>query len=54
VILQPKGTVFYRGELWNAVTTGEIAEVGEEVIITGIEGLTLHVTSKNTKQEKAV
>jgi len=46
VALDMEGTVFYKGELWAAVSdTGRI-EPGEEVIITRIDGLTLYVTKK--------
>ncbi len=41
--LDPSGTVFVDGELWNAVSeSGNILE-GERVVITGIVGLTLRV-----------
>jgi len=42
--LVPKGTVFLEGEIWKAVLDEGRAEPGEKVIITGAEGLTLHVT----------
>lgn len=45
--LAPKGTVFYEGEIWKAVLDEGRAEPGETVIITGSEGLTLHVTKIN-------
>lgn len=46
VALDTEGTVFYKGELWAAVSdTGRI-EPGEEVIINRIDGLTLYVTKK--------
>jgi len=44
--LEPKGTVFFQGELWKAISeTGRI-ELGEEVIITKVNGLTLYVNKK--------
>jgi len=46
--LDPQGTVFYEGEIWKAVLDEGSAEPGDKVIITGSEGLTLHVT-KNDK-----
>jgi membrane-bound serine protease (ClpP class) len=44
--LNPEGTVFYRGERWTAVSEGEPIEAGQEVIITKVDGLTLHVVKK--------
>lgn len=44
--LTPAGTVFYAGSLWNAVLGEGQAEVGEEVIITAVEGLKLRVRKK--------
>lgn len=40
--LAPRGQVFLGGELWNAVSEGEV-EVGESVRVTGMDGLTLRV-----------
>ncbi len=46
VALDPEGTVFYKGERWSAVSdTGRI-EPGEEVIITAMDGLILHVARR--------
>ncbi len=45
--LKPEGTVFHEGEIWLAVLDEGQAEAGEEVIITGFEGLKLYVTKKN-------
>jgi len=42
--LNPTGTVFVHGERWEATLDEGKAEEGEEVIITGIEGLHLTVT----------
>lgn len=44
--LNPTGTVFVHGERWEATLDEGVAEEGEEVIITGIEGLHLKVTRK--------
>ena len=44
--LDPTGTVFVHGERWEATLDEGKAEEGEEVIITGIEGLHLTVTRK--------
>lgn len=41
--LAPTGTVFIHGELWEAVLDEGTAEPGEEVTVTGIEGLKLRV-----------
>ena len=45
--LDPKGTVFVEGEIWNALIEGEKADRGEEVMITGVDGLKLKVTRKS-------
>ncbi|MEE9366285.1 MAG: nodulation protein NfeD [Dehalococcoidales bacterium] len=44
--LDPEGTVFYKGERWAAVSEKGRIEAGEEVIITVVDGLTLHVVRK--------
>jgi len=44
--LNPKGTVFIKGELWNAVLDSGSAQPGEEVIITSVNGLKLQVKKK--------
>jgi membrane-bound serine protease (ClpP class) len=46
--LNPDGTVIYEGELWNAVSSSGPVQVGEEVIISGVKGLRLIVTKKET------
>ncbi|MDP6448947.1 MAG: nodulation protein NfeD, partial [Dehalococcoidales bacterium] len=46
VALDPEGTVFFKGERWAAVSNEELIELGEEVTITGIDGLTLQVIRK--------
>ena len=44
--LAPEGYVQVRGELWKASSTAGGLKKGEEVIITGIDGLKLTVTRK--------
>jgi membrane-bound serine protease (ClpP class) len=44
--LNPQGTVFYKGELWNAMSSSGKILPGEEVIITRVEGLILMVRRK--------
>ncbi|MFQ6122330.1 MAG: nodulation protein NfeD [Dehalococcoidales bacterium] len=46
VALNPEGTVFFKGERWEAVSDKGQIESGEEVIITKVEGLKLWVTKK--------
>jgi membrane-bound serine protease (ClpP class) len=46
VALDPEGTIFYKGERWAAISDQGRLEPGEEVIITSVDGLTLHVTRK--------
>ncbi len=44
--LNPEGTVFCQGELWNAISNSGSIGSGEEVTITDIDGLKLLVTKK--------
>jgi membrane-bound serine protease (ClpP class) len=44
--LNPEGIVFFQGELWKAILDKGSASPGEEVVITGLEGLKLFVTKK--------
>jgi membrane-bound serine protease (ClpP class) len=44
--LDPEGTVFYKGERWAAITEQGRIEAGEEVLITTVDGLILHVVRK--------
>ena len=44
--LDPKGLVFYQGDLWEALSTSGKVEAGEEVIITEVKGLKLIVKKK--------
>jgi len=46
VALEPEGTVLHQGELWTAILDQGRAKPGEEVIITGFEGMKLYVTKK--------
>ena len=46
IALEPKGVVFVEGERWTAISEKGRVEPGEEVIITKIDGLKLHVTKK--------
>ena len=51
-ILNPKGTVLAEGELWTAIAEGSKIELGEEVIITRVQGLKLWVTKKSEEKEE--
>jgi membrane-bound serine protease (ClpP class) len=43
--LQPRGQVYLHGELWQAeAAEGEDVDPGREVVVEGVEGLTLRVT----------
>ncbi|MFC2122556.1 nodulation protein NfeD [Bacteroidota bacterium] len=46
VALKPEGTVFLKGERWTAISGGDTIKPGEEVIVTGVDGLELHVARK--------
>lgn len=50
--LNPKGTVLAEGELWTATSEGDKVELGEEVIITKVEGLKLWVAKKSKEKEE--
>jgi membrane-bound serine protease (ClpP class) len=41
--LAPRGMVFFEGALWRAVSTNGPVPIGQEVTVTGIDGLTLYV-----------
>jgi membrane-bound serine protease (ClpP class) len=45
-VLNPEGTVFFKGELWEATSDSGQIEVGEEVTITVMDGLMLRVIKK--------
>jgi membrane-bound serine protease (ClpP class) len=44
--LDPKGTVFVEGEIWNAWMEGGRADPGEEVTVAAVDGLRLKVVKK--------
>jgi len=46
VALEPEGQVFFKGELWRAISETGRVEPGEGVIITKVDGLKLYVTKK--------
>jgi membrane-bound ClpP family serine protease len=48
--LDPEGTVFFKGERWAAILDKGQAELGEEVIITEVDGLMLRVTKKDVNK----
>ena len=50
IALEPEGTVLYKGELWAAVSEKGRVKPGEEVIITGVDGLTLRVSRKQQRR----
>ncbi|MDD4859037.1 MAG: nodulation protein NfeD [Dehalococcoidales bacterium] len=45
--LKPDGIVFFKGERWEAVSDSGRIESGEEVVISRVDGLILHVTKRN-------
>jgi membrane-bound serine protease (ClpP class) len=49
-VLDPEGVVFFKGELWNAVSESGRIESGEEVIIQSVDGLLLHVAGKKLEE----
>ena len=46
VALNPEGTVLLKGERWTALSETGPIKAGEEVIVTGVEGLKLKVSKK--------
>ncbi|HUT68329.1 MAG TPA: NfeD family protein, partial [Dehalococcoidales bacterium] len=46
VALNPEGTVFFKGERWNAISEDGEIKPGEEVVINRVDGLILYVTKK--------
>jgi membrane-bound serine protease (ClpP class) len=46
--LDPQGTVFFKGELWSAISEEGAIKIGEEVSIKRLDGLTLYVTRKKS------
>ena len=45
--LDPNGTVFIKGERWKATSENGRIEHGEEVMVTGVDGLKLKVVKKS-------
>jgi membrane-bound serine protease (ClpP class) len=45
-VLEPRGMVYVEGELWTATSEAGRIEVGEEVVVTKVEGMKLRVTKK--------
>ncbi|MCL5774206.1 MAG: hypothetical protein M1536_07500 [Firmicutes bacterium] len=41
--VDPKGEVFVHGELWRAVTKGDMIKRGEKIEVIAVKGLTLEV-----------
>lgn len=50
VVLNPEGTVLFKGEWWTATSEEGRVEPGEEVIITKVDGLKLYVTKKQQRR----
>jgi membrane-bound ClpP family serine protease len=48
--LAPRGVVRIKGELWEATSSSGDIAVGEEIIVTGQEGLRLVVSSDSASQ----
>ena len=46
VALNPKGMVFIDDERWSAISESGPIEAGEEAVVTGVDGLILHVRKK--------
>ena len=46
VVLNPEGTVFFKGERWAAVSESGQVQPGEQVVITKVDGLTLYVSKQ--------
>ena len=44
--LKPRGTVQVDGELWNAISDGPNLSIGEQVVVSGTNELTLRVRKK--------
>ena len=47
--LEPEGQVMVSGEIWRAVAEGEPVEIGGQVRIVGVDGLTLRVAKSEAK-----
>ena len=48
--LAPEGMVFFKGELWTAISEEGRIEPGEEITICKVDGLKLYVTKKMIKE----
>ena len=48
-LMEPEGIVLFKGERWTAVVEKGKVKPGEEVTITKVDGLKLHVTRKKTR-----
>lgn len=48
--LNPKGIVLVEGERWAAISEKGRVKVGEEVIVTKVDGLKLQVVKKETEE----
>jgi len=48
--LEPEGMVLFKGERWTAISEDDPVKPGEEVTITGVDGLVLSVAKKTTKE----
>lgn len=46
IALNPEGTVFFKGERWNAISEDGEIKPGEEVTISRVDGLVLYVNKK--------
>jgi membrane-bound serine protease (ClpP class) len=50
-MLSPKGMVKIRGELWKAAALEATVEVGDSIVVVGIEGLKLLVKPQHPNME---
>jgi len=50
VALNPEGTVLLKGERWTALSEEGRIRPGEEVLVTGLDGLILHVARKKPEE----
>ncbi|MBI2836483.1 MAG: nodulation protein NfeD [Chloroflexi bacterium] len=50
--LKPEGMVFFKGELWKAVSDNGRIDPDEQVVVTKVEGLKLHVAKKKKEESK--
>ena len=52
IALAPRGVVFLDGERWTAIAEEGQAEVGEEVVISRVQGLVLYVAANKEGENK--